>query len=153
MVLEPEPALLVQSSHTDLEIASLKEQLKIANERSQRFEDIAASLKDQLSKQQEATLKADKDLRSLEAEVDKLKKTLALLPPPIPPHMLYPPPYMFQMMQPPTSGTPSGSAQQPQMMPHPMMFQPYMPMAPEAASSIFERLSVSQDSIKSQPEI
>jgi hypothetical protein len=93
-------------------------------------------------------LKADKDMRSLEAEVEKLKKTLALLPPPIPPHMLYPPPYMFQMMQPPASGTPSGPSQ-PQMIPHPMMFQPYIPMAPEAASNIFERLSVSQDSIKS----
>ena len=65
--------------------------------------------------------------------------------------MLYPPPYMFQMMQPPASGTPTGSAQ---MVPHPMMFQPYIPMpSSEAASSIFERLSVSQDSIKSQPEI
>lgn len=136
-----------------MEIASLKEQLKLANERAQRFEDIASSLKDELSKQQEASQKVDKDLRSLEGEVEKLKKTLALLPPPIPPHMLYPPPYMFQMLAPPTSGTPTGQPQQPQMIPHPMMFQPYMPMAPEAASNIFERLSMSQDSIKSQPEI
>ena len=79
-----------------------------------------------------------------------------MIPPPIPPHMMFPP-YMYHMMpgQPGQPGSKSSTSQvPPQFVPHPMMFQPYMapPQADLSSSNLFERLSLSEEQPKNQSE-